>query len=140
MIKQVRRDNMRRKLAKDPIEYFNTGRVFVSAEPDEDLTGIAALVGEDSFVLGSDYPHGDPSRQEDMVAELENARTSRRRWSKRCCPTIPNDFTDSRLTSKFRLLGSLDFQPLIEVRRELGPNIGTQSACFDEASLTSEAF
>jgi predicted TIM-barrel fold metal-dependent hydrolase len=70
MIKQVRRDNMRRKLAKDPIEYFKTGRVFVSAEPDEDLTGIAEIVGEDSFVLGSDYPHGDPSRQEDMVAEF----------------------------------------------------------------------
>jgi uncharacterized protein len=70
MIKQVRRDNMRRKAAKVPIEYFNTGRVFVSAEPDEDLTGIAALIGDDSFVLGSDYPHGDPSRQEDMVAEF----------------------------------------------------------------------
>ena len=74
MIKQVRRDNMRRKLAKDPIEYFNTGRVFVSAEPDEDLTGIAALVGENSFVLGSDYPHGDPSRQEDMVAEFRERK------------------------------------------------------------------
>ena len=74
MIKQVRRDNMRRKLAKDPIEYFTTGRVFVSAEPDEDLTGIATLVGDDSFVLGSDYPHGDPSRQEDMVAEFRERK------------------------------------------------------------------
>ncbi len=74
MIKQVRRDNMRRKLAKDPIDYFNTGGVFVSAEPDEDLTGIAALVGEDSFVLGSDYPHGDPSRQEDMVVEFRERK------------------------------------------------------------------
>ena len=74
MIKQVRRDNMRRKLAKDPIEYFTTGRVFVSAEPDEDLTGIAALVGIDSFVLGSNYPHGDPSRQEDMVAEFRERK------------------------------------------------------------------
>jgi len=44
--------------------------VFVTAEPDEDLNGIAQIVGEDSFVLGSDYPHGDPSRQEDMVAEF----------------------------------------------------------------------
>jgi uncharacterized protein len=70
LIKQVRRDNMRRKLAKDPLEYFTAGRVFVSAEPDEDLSGIAATIGEDSFVLGSDYPHGDPSRQEDMVAEF----------------------------------------------------------------------
>ncbi|MBM4262414.1 MAG: amidohydrolase [Deltaproteobacteria bacterium] len=70
MLKQVRRDNARRKLAQDPVEYFKTGRVFVSAEPDEDMNGIAALIGEDSFVLGSDYPHGDPSRQEDMVAEF----------------------------------------------------------------------
>jgi hypothetical protein len=70
MIKQVRRDNVRRKLAKDPIEYFKDGRVFVSCEPDEDINGIAELIGEDSYVLGSDYPHGDPSRQEDMVAEF----------------------------------------------------------------------
>jgi predicted TIM-barrel fold metal-dependent hydrolase len=74
LIKQVRRDNQRRQQAKDPIEYFTRGRVFVSAEPDEDLTGIAALVGEDAFVLGSDYPHGDPSRQEDMVAEFRARR------------------------------------------------------------------
>jgi predicted TIM-barrel fold metal-dependent hydrolase len=72
MIKQVRRDNLRRKLAKDPIEYFQTGRVFVSCEPDEDINGITELIGEDSYVLGSDYPHGDPSRQEDMVAEFRS--------------------------------------------------------------------
>lgn len=70
MIKQVRRDNLRRKLARDPVEYFKSGRVFVACEPDEDINGIAELIGEDSFVLGSDYPHGDPSRQEDMVAEF----------------------------------------------------------------------
>jgi uncharacterized protein len=70
MIKQVRRDNARRRLAKDPIDYFQAGRVFVSCEPDEDINGIAAIIGEDAFVLGSDYPHGDPSRQEDMVAEF----------------------------------------------------------------------
>ena len=70
LIKQVRRDNARQKKAKDPIEYFKTGRVFVTAEPDEDLSAIAGIIGEDSFVLGSDYPHGDPSRQEDMVAEF----------------------------------------------------------------------
>ena len=70
MIKQVRRDNARHNMARDPIEYFKTGRVFVSCEPDEDINGIAALIGQDSFVLGSDYPHGDPSRQEDMVAEF----------------------------------------------------------------------
>lgn len=70
LLKQVRRDNARRKKAKDPVEYFKSGRVFVSCEPDEDINGIAALIGEDAFVLGSDYPHGDPSRQEDMVVEF----------------------------------------------------------------------
>jgi len=70
LIKQVRRDNARHKRAKDPIEYFRAGRVFVACEPDEDINGIAEIIGEDSYVLGSDYPHGDPSRQEDMVAEF----------------------------------------------------------------------
>ena len=74
LIKQVRRDNARQKKAKDPIEYFKTGRVFVTAEPDEDLGAIAGIIGEDSFVLGSDYPHGDPSRQEDMVAEFRERK------------------------------------------------------------------
>ena len=32
------------------------------------------MIGEDSFVLGSDYPHGDPSRQEDMVAEFRERK------------------------------------------------------------------
>ena len=70
LIKQVRRDNARMKKARDPIDYFRSGRVFVTAEPDEDLNGVAEIIGDDAFVLGSDYPHGDPSRQEDMVAEF----------------------------------------------------------------------
>ena len=70
LIKQVRRDNARMKKARDPIDYFNSGRVFVSAEPDEDLNGVAEIIGDNAFVLGSDYPHGDPSRQEDMVTEF----------------------------------------------------------------------
>jgi predicted TIM-barrel fold metal-dependent hydrolase len=69
-VRQVRRDNARRRKAKDPIEYFKAGRVFVTCEADEDINGVSEVIGEDSFVLGSDYPHGDPSRQEDMVAEF----------------------------------------------------------------------
>src|SRR6266446_4001256 len=53
LIKQVRRDNARQKKAKDPIEYFQTGKVFVTCEPDEDINGVAKMIGEDSFVLGS---------------------------------------------------------------------------------------
>jgi predicted TIM-barrel fold metal-dependent hydrolase len=70
LIKQVRRDNARHKKARDPIDYFKSGRVFVTCEPDEDLNGVSEIIGDDSFVLGSDYPHGDPSRQEDMVADF----------------------------------------------------------------------
>jgi uncharacterized protein len=68
--RQVRRDTARRRESKDPIEYFQAGRIFVTCEADEDINGVAQVIGEDSFVLGSDYPHGDPSRQEDMVAEF----------------------------------------------------------------------
>jgi predicted TIM-barrel fold metal-dependent hydrolase len=74
LIKQVRRDNARHKKARDPIDYFKSGRVFLTCEPDEDLNGVAEIIGEDSFVLGSDYPHGDPSRQEDMVAEFRERK------------------------------------------------------------------
>jgi len=74
LVRQVRRDNARRRKAKDPIEYFKTGRVFVTCEADEDINGVAEVIGEDSFVLGSDYPHGDPSRQEDMVAEFRERK------------------------------------------------------------------
>jgi predicted TIM-barrel fold metal-dependent hydrolase len=74
LIRQVRRDNARQRKAKDPIEYFEAGRVFVTCEADEDINSIAQVIGENSFVLGSDYPHGDPSRQEDMVAEFRERK------------------------------------------------------------------
>jgi len=74
LIRQVRRDNARRRKAKDPVEYFKAGRVFVTSEADEDINGVAELIGEDSFIIGSDYPHGDPSRQEDMVAEFRERK------------------------------------------------------------------
>ena len=86
MIKQVRRDNARQKKAKDPIEYFRTGRVFVTCEADEDINGVAEIIGEDSFILGSDYPHGDPSRQEDMVGEFrERSDLSQKLVEKMLC-------------------------------------------------------
>src|SRR5262249_15134960 len=50
------------------------GRVFITCEADEDINAVAKLIGEDAFVLGSDYPHGDPSRQEDMVAEFRQRK------------------------------------------------------------------
>ena len=74
LVRQVRRDNARHREGKDPIEYFQDGRIFVTCEADEDINGVAQVIGEDAFVLGSDYPHGDPSRQEDMVAEFRERK------------------------------------------------------------------
>lgn len=71
LIRQVRTENARRKNSRDPVAYFKEGRVYVGCEADEDINYIVSLVGEDALVAGSDYPHGDPSRQEDMVGELK---------------------------------------------------------------------
>ena len=80
LLKQVRRDNARHNKARDPIDYFKSGRVFLTAEPDEDLNRMAEIIGDDAFVLGSDYPHGDPSRQEDMVAEFRERKDISQRF------------------------------------------------------------
>ena len=98
LVRQVRRDNGRRGKAKDPIEYFKTGRVFVTCEADEDINGVAEVIGEDSFVLGSDYPHGDPSRQEDMVAEFQREKISHPAWSRKCSRLIRKNSTAYRAT------------------------------------------
>jgi len=74
LIRQVRTDNARRKNVKDPVEYCKAGRVFVACEGDENINTVIDLIGEDSLVVGSDYPHGDPSRQEDMVGEFKGRK------------------------------------------------------------------
>ena len=74
LIRQVRTDNARRKNVKDPVEYCKAGRVFVACEGDENINTVIDLIGEDSLVVGSDYPHGDPSRQEDMVGEFRKRK------------------------------------------------------------------
>lgn len=57
---------------KNPREYLKDGRIYVSVEADEDINYLLNLIGEDQLVIASDYPHEDPSREEDMVRELEN--------------------------------------------------------------------
>lgn len=75
LLRQVKTDNSRRSRGiKDPAEYLKEGRAFVACEPDEDINTVANLIGEDSLVVGSDYPHGDPSRQEDMVGEFKERK------------------------------------------------------------------
>jgi len=74
LLRQVKTDNRRNRGIKDPAEYLRDGRVFVACEPDEDINTVVNLIGEDSLVVGSDYPHGDPSRQEDMVEEFKERK------------------------------------------------------------------
>ncbi|HEX9879801.1 MAG TPA: amidohydrolase family protein [Candidatus Binatia bacterium] len=70
VMRQVKTNPGRQGNSTDPAKYFREGRAFVGCEADEDLNYIASWIGEDGLVTGSDYPHGDPSRQEDMVKEL----------------------------------------------------------------------
>ena len=55
---------------KNPKDYFRDGQLYVSVELDEDINYLVRLIGEDQMVTASDYPHGDPSHEEDMVGEL----------------------------------------------------------------------
>lgn len=68
MLHQIRRSGRR-----DPGRYFREGRCYVACEADEDINYLAGLVGEDCFVVASDYPHGDPSHEDNLSAAI-NAR------------------------------------------------------------------
>jgi predicted TIM-barrel fold metal-dependent hydrolase len=50
--------------------YFREGRAFVACEADEDINYITEVVGEDCFVVASDYPHGDPSHEDNLSAAI----------------------------------------------------------------------
>ena len=68
-----------REVAGDPLKYFEDGRLFVACESDEDLPYLVSKVGEDSLMLASDYPHADPSADEEFVKRvmgLEGLTTS----------------------------------------------------------------
>lgn len=58
------------KVRKDPSAYFREGRVFVSCEADENINYLTSIVGEDSLILASDYPHADSFREENMVKAI----------------------------------------------------------------------
>jgi uncharacterized protein len=55
-----------RRVRKDPADYFKASRAYVACEADEDINYVASWIGEDAFVMASDFPHGDPSREENM--------------------------------------------------------------------------
>lgn len=64
MLQQIRRGG---RTAKDPSDYFREGRVFVACEADEDINYLVNSIGEDCFVVASDYPHGDPSHEDNIM-------------------------------------------------------------------------
>jgi len=55
------------KVKKDPAGYFREGRVYVACEADEDIPYVVRCIGEDSLVVASDYPHSDPSHEDNVV-------------------------------------------------------------------------
>ena len=57
---------------KDPRDYFREGHCYIAVEADEDVNNLVSWLGEDQLILASDYPHGDPSHEEDMVGKMES--------------------------------------------------------------------
>ena len=55
---------------RDPVEWFREGRAFVTFETEEDLPYLLNHLGEDSLMMSSDYPHGDPSADELFVDKM----------------------------------------------------------------------
>jgi predicted TIM-barrel fold metal-dependent hydrolase len=52
---------------RDPEEWFRSGRAFVNCEGDEDIDYLLKHLGEDGLMCSSDFPHGDPSAEENYV-------------------------------------------------------------------------
>jgi predicted TIM-barrel fold metal-dependent hydrolase len=62
-----------RRLLKERFKYgssaelFREYRLFIACEADEDIPYIAKYTGDDHLLIGSDYPHSDPSREDQFV-------------------------------------------------------------------------
>lgn len=54
---------------RDPEEFFRSGRAFVNCEGDEDIDYLLKHLGEDALMCSSDFPHGDPSAEENYVTQ-----------------------------------------------------------------------
>jgi predicted TIM-barrel fold metal-dependent hydrolase len=48
-------------------EMFKEYRLYVACEADEDVPYLAKYTGDDHLLIGSDYPHSDPSREDQFV-------------------------------------------------------------------------
>jgi len=54
-------------------DLFREYRLYIACEADEDIPYIAKYTGADHLLIGSDYPHSDPSR-EDQFVDVLNTR------------------------------------------------------------------
>jgi predicted TIM-barrel fold metal-dependent hydrolase len=55
---------------KSSVDLFREYRLYVACEADEDIPYLAKYIGEDHILIGSDYPHNDPSREDQFVNAL----------------------------------------------------------------------
>jgi predicted TIM-barrel fold metal-dependent hydrolase len=51
-------------------DLFRDYRLYIACEADEDIPYIAKYTGADHLLIGSDYPHSDPSREDQFVNVL----------------------------------------------------------------------
>jgi predicted TIM-barrel fold metal-dependent hydrolase len=66
-----------RNVKRRPSDTVKSGQIYVTVEAVEDIPYVAQFTSEDYLVIGSDYPHLDPSHEKEMIAALnENTRVS----------------------------------------------------------------
>lgn len=58
------------RAARDPADYFRDGRAYVACEADEDINYLVGQLGEDCFVVASDYPHADLSAEANLSGAI----------------------------------------------------------------------
>ena len=61
----------RYKLRQAPSDYLRLGNIYLACEAEEDLEYVLRYVPDDQLTIASDYPHADPSMEEDIVHALE---------------------------------------------------------------------
>jgi uncharacterized protein len=57
-------------LRREPAEYLRDGRIYLACEVEEDIPYVLRSLSADQLVMASDWPHGDDTHQNDMVAAL----------------------------------------------------------------------
>ena len=65
-----------RRLLKERFKYgssaelFREYRLYVACEADEDIPSMSRCTGDERLLIGSDYPHSDPSREDQSVTAI----------------------------------------------------------------------